>query len=252
MLVSVSDDLFVTTRHADEGHTKGAVAIEQLVWRDIGFLDFTESFYTCYYKALAHFADYQLCLVSRRSGFVVATANCLPFHLESPTDLQPEGWDWLVAKAWRERNRMPNTLAGLAVSIPPVYRASGYARLLINAMKTLAQTKQLAGPIIPVRPTLKAQHTHVAIEEYLSWRDDQGRHFDPWLRTHVNAGAKIIGTCARSMSVTEPIGFWESWTGQRFETSGAYPVTNGISLLQIDLANGVGHYEEPNIWVSYD
>ena len=58
------------------------------------------------------------------------------------------------------------------------------------------------------------------MEDYLGWTDDQGRMFDPWPRSHLSAGGKIIGQAERPMMVEEPVAFWENWIGRDFAEDG--------------------------------
>jgi hypothetical protein len=53
------------------------------------------------------------------------------------------------------------------------------------------------------------------------------------------------------MVVEEPVGFWESWTHQRFERSGSYEVRGALVPVEIDLDRQRGRYEESNVWVAY-
>jgi hypothetical protein len=123
--------------------------------------------------------------------------------------------------------------------------------MMIRALLDLADTNKLDGVVVPVRPTAKVRHPWVPIEEYMAWTDDEGRPYDPWLRSHVSVGGKLIGPCERSMVVHEPIAFWENWSKQRFAESGAYALEGTLVPVMIDLDRQTGIYEEPNIWVSY-
>jgi hypothetical protein len=91
----------------------------------------------------------------------------------------------------------------------------------------------------------------VPIDEYIGWKDESGRLFDPWLRAHLSQGARLVGPCDRSMVVEEHIAFWETWAGRRFEASGEYVVDGALVPISIDLERQVGRYEEPNVWVTY-
>lgn len=246
-------DLMIRTRAESPALARAAGVVEAAAWLSLGFLNFTRAHYAWYDRLLEDYADYQLCLVDRPSGYVVACANCVPFHYDADDDALPDaGWDWIVETAHRTRNYAPNRLGGLAVSVPSVHRAGGLARLLIAAMKDLAAERGLAGPLIPVRPSRKAEHPFVGIDEYLQWTDEKGRPFDPWLRSHLACGGRIAGVARRSMTVEEPIGFWEAWTGQRFEETGSHAIAGGLVPLEIDKARGVGRYAEPNVWFSYN
>lgn len=230
---------------------KAGAVVEQAAWSGLGFLNFTQASLAHYGDLLDHYADYQLILVDERHKYVVAAGNCVPLYVENPDDLPDEGWDWAVRTAAATRDRAPNMLVGLAISVPRVHQGRGYARQLIKAMGELAQARGLKGPYIPVRPSAKHRYPDVHIDDYATWRDDQGRPFDPWLRSHVMMGASVVRPCARSMSVIEPLGFWESWMGYSFDTPGPVQIEGGLVPLEVDLEAGMGRYVEPNIWVSY-
>ena len=231
---------------------KAASAIEQAAWNDLGYLNFTRPHYELYSQLLETYADYQLCLVEEERGYPVAVANCVPLSCRGVDGLPPEGWDWVVERAaMRGADEEADTLGALAISVPAVYRAKGYARLMIRELLALAERKGLSGLVAPVRPSLKAQHPRVAIEDYVTWTDDLGRAYDPWIRSHLASGGRLVGPCVRSMVVEEPVGFWETWTEQRFERSGSYEMAGGLVPLEIDLERQRGRYAEPNVWVAY-
>jgi hypothetical protein len=122
---------------------------------------------------------------------------------------------------------------------------------MIRELLALAERTGLKGLVAPVRPSLKARHPFVAIEDYVTWTDDRGRPYDPWIRSLLASGGRLVGRCVRSMVVEEPVGFWENWTEQRFERSGSYEVAGGLVPLEIDLERQRGRYAEPNVWVAY-
>ena len=122
---------------------------------------------------------------------------------------------------------------------------------MIRELLALAERRGLKGFVGPVRPSLKALHPRVAIDDYITWTDQRRRPYGPWLRSHLAAGGRLIGPCTRSMEVEEPVAFWESWTHLRFERSGAYEVPGALVPVEIDLDRQRGRYEEPNVWVAY-
>jgi hypothetical protein len=75
--------------------------------------------------------------------------------------------------------------------------------------------------------------------------------FDPWVRSHLSSGGKLIGPCKRSMVVDEPLAFWETWGRQTYTRSGSYALDGALVPVDIDVERKVGRYEEPNIWVAY-
>ena len=121
--------------------------------------------------------------------------------------------------------------------------------MMINGFRDLAVKRGLDGVIAPVRPSEKHRHPFIPMEDYLGWTDDQGRIFDPWLRSHLAAGGKIIGPAPRSMTVEEPVAFWENWTGRSFAEDGDYALEGALAPVKVK--GGVGSYVEPNVWFAY-
>ena len=187
------------------------------------YLNYTRAHYEYYADLLNRYPDYQLCLIDEDTGYPVAVrpvrAVCLS---ATPTSLPPEGWDWVVETAAGSPRDSVNMLGALAISVPAVQRLKGYGRLLIRALVDLAKAKGLRGVVAPVRPSAKVKHPWVPISEYLVGPTSKGRLYDPWLRSHLSEGGRLVGPCERSMVVNEPIAFWENWSNQRFESSGAY------------------------------
>ena len=243
----------VIRSRADAPHlNKAASAIEQAAWSSLGYLNYTRAHYEFYAELVDAYPEYQLCLVDEDTGYPVAVSNSVPFACSGPDELPPEGWDWVVETAARTKNtREANMLGALAVSVPAVHRSKGYARLMIRALMELAEAKKLNGVVVPVRPTAKVRHPWVPITDYMGWTDDRGRPYDPWLRSHLSVGGKLIGPCERSMVVHEPVAFWENWSKRRFEESGDYALDGALAPVKIDLDRQTGTYEEPNVWVAY-
>lgn len=245
------DNLIIRSRAHSPELKRAAKAIEQAAWTQLGYLNYTRAHYEFYDELIDEFADYQLCLVDAETDYPVAVSACVPLACSSPDDLPPEGWDWLVETAAARRHDAPSVLGALAVSVPVVHRGKGYARRMIGAVGDLAKSMGLKGVVVPVRPSAKAQHPLVPIKDYIEWTDGQGRLYDPWLRSHVMAGGRIVRPCERSMVVEEPIAFWENWAGQRLQKSGDYAIEGGLVPVSIDVQRQLGRYAEPNVWVAY-
>jgi hypothetical protein len=189
--------------------------------------------------------------VDEETDYPVAVASSVPFVCSGPEDLPQEGWDWVVETAARTKDMRPNMLGALAVSVPAVHRAKGYARIMIRSLLDLAARERLNGVVVPVRPTAKVRHPWVPIADYMRWTDESGLPYDPWLRSHASVGGRLVGPCERSMVVKEPIAFWENWSEERFERSGPYALEGALAPVKIDLDSQIGTYEEPNVWVAY-
>jgi hypothetical protein len=243
--------LVIRTRAHSEKLRRAAESIEQAAWSELGYLSYTRPHYDLFANLLDEYADYQLCLVDEETDYPVAVFNSVPLSYKTSDGLPQEGWDWVVETGAHPTG--PHTmLGGLAMSIPAVHRAKGYGRRMLRAMRDLAKNKGLGGVLAAVRPSSKARHPWVSIDDYVTWTDGAGHAFDPWLRSHLSAGGKLVGPCRRSMVVEEPIAFWETWTRKTYTSSGSYTIDGALVPLDIDLERGVGRYEEPNIWVTYD
>lgn len=240
----------VKTRADSPDLRRAAVAIEQVAWAQLGFLNFTRAHFAFYQQLLDDHADCQLLLVDEATGYPVAVGNCVPLACDF-NDLPPEGWDWIVETAANDRLKPRNALGALAISVPGIHRGKGLARLMIEEFRKLAERKGLDGVIAPVRPSEKHRHPFIPMEEYLSWTDDKGRVFDPWLRSHLAAGGKIVKPAERSMVVEEPVAFWEAWTGRTFAQTGEYALPGALVPVSINLEAGAGRYVEPNVWFAY-
>jgi hypothetical protein len=240
----------VKTRADSPALDRAARAIEQASWNALGYLNFTRAHFRHYDALLERYADFQICLVDEATGYPVAIGCCVPFFCADASSLPAEGWDWIVDSAGRA-DTAPNMLGGLGISVPQVHRSKGLARMVIAAMREKAEQCGFEGVVIPVRPTAKSRHADVTMAEYVGWKDEQGRAYDPWLRSHLAAGGRIVGEASRSMVVEEPVPFWETWAGRTFETSGSYQIAGALAPLAVDLERGVGVYEEPNVWFAY-
>ena len=120
---------------------------------------------------------------------------------------------------------------------------------MLDEAKEKARELGLAAVIVPVRPTRMHEFPGLPIEAYIAKSDASGLPFDPWLRTHVEAGGRIRGICPESVIVRATVARWRDWTGANFEGEGAHRVP--FALAPIMVKDGVGIYIEPNVWVEY-
>jgi hypothetical protein len=246
------DGLVVRSRAFSDDLRQAAIAVEHTTWSNLGYLNYTQAHRKYYDLILDEFADLQLCLVDVESDHPVALANCVPARCRGEFDTLPaEGWDWLVETGATDRRERANILGALAISVPHVHRGKGYAARMLREMRMLSERRGFDALVAPVRPTLKCDYPRVPISEYIEWKDAEGRQFDPWLRSHLSQGGKLVGPCERSMVVEEHVAFWETWAGRRFEASGQYLIEGALVPISIDLERQIGRYEEPNVWVAY-
>lgn len=142
-----------------------------------------------------------------------------------------------------------NTLCALAAELPPSSRGRGLARTVLEAMSRIAAETGLEHVIAPVRPSMKDRYPITPIERYVTWRRDDGRLLDPWMRVHERLGARVGPAVPRSLLITGSVAEWESWTGMVFPDSGDYVFPEGLAPVTIDRVGDVGRYWEPNVWI---
>ncbi|KAJ6508589.1 hypothetical protein C8R45DRAFT_922300 [Mycena sanguinolenta] len=254
--------------------------------------------YWNYLTDLPALSPYQFIVAVRSSDGserVIGRTNSIPFHrrkivsASGDEDFEPlpdAGWDAILSCGIAlhldpSPEFTPNTLSALSVTVDPAYRGKGVAKLLINTIKNAARSTGLSGPVVPVRPTFKSKYQDVDMSEYILWRrsgdvkDDLptsrpgDEAFDPWLRTHVALGARIVKVAPRSMLVVADAAAWTRWTGIDItrEVEGELNsgrvwldegrmvvhvlIPGGLVPLKYSLSEGVARYVEPNVWVAY-
>ncbi len=140
-------------------------------------------------RVLEQFPETQLLFVEEGAVQVVCNAVVLGFTGPSE-DLPHEGWDWAVTRAFTEREGAGEVLCALAVTVEPAARGRGLSRAALRALLALAARLDLRRLVVPVRPpTLRpAQSVDVLLQEPGD---------DPWLRTHLALGGRIVQPCRR-------------------------------------------------------
>ena len=187
------------------------------------------------------------------SDFLVAAGWGVPLVWNGETDSLPCGYSESLKRAVEnhEANECPNTFVICGGIVRPDLKGQGLSTVLIQTLRSLALASGLGQVICPVRPTLKSRYPLISIERYMQWTRVDGSPFDPWVRTHVRAGAKILTTEPNSQTMTGTVEQWETWTSMKFPETGEYVIPDGMSLLYIDREADSGIYVEPNVWVQH-
>ena len=188
------------------------------------------------------FPDFQLAALD--GGDLVGEVHALAVPVAEEL---PQGWDEAFERGMEQGGG--NQLSLLAISVAPERRGEGIASHLIEVVRAAAGRAGLESVIAPVRPTLKDRYPLIPIEQYMSWRREDGTHFDPWLRVHERAGGRIVAPAPRSMTFEAPVADWEGWTGMRLPADGAYVIPGMLAPLEV--RDGVGRHVEPNVWMRH-
>ncbi len=69
--------------------------------------------------------------------------------------------------------------------------------VLINNFKLIA---------LPIRSTLKHKFPLIPMEEYILWKNDKDKAFDPCIRVYVKQGGSIVNVCNNSMEIKGKVG----------------------------------------------
>jgi hypothetical protein len=196
-------------------------------------------------------ADFQFVLYDDEADVVVAEGHTGPLWWDADDATLPGGIDDALEQVFaRARAGEPvNTLCALAAETPRTGRARGMAEQLLGAMSELARRHGLARVIAPVRPSTKHLYPITPIEQYVTWRRDDGQLLDPWMRVHERLGARVSTPLPESLRITGTVGEWESWTGMVFPETGTYVFPEGLAPLDVDRTADRGSYWEPNVWM---
>lgn len=199
----------------------------------------------------AYFPQYQFALYDDSMN-VIAVCNSIPVVWDgSPDTLPPEGWDWAMESGVTgyEAGTTPNTLCAISITIARSHLGKGVSPYAVKGMQKIARENGLSYMIAPVRPSLKSLYPLTPMERYIQWKTDEGLPFDPWMRVHARAGARMVKVCPKSMCIPGSIDQWEEWTGMKFPESGLYVVPKALNPVDINLEADRGCYIEPNVWM---
>jgi GNAT superfamily N-acetyltransferase len=212
------------------------------------FLSYDKTVATYWRPLIRRFPDFQI--LCRVRAQYVAVGNAAPMHWDGKTVSLPSGFDDAV-QAIMENPQTPNTLCGLAVVVAQPHHGRNISTFVLKSLIARAADHGFERLVLPVRPTLKSHHPNIPMEQYLTWQKKE-EPFDPWLRIHHRLGGRVLKVAHNSMVVTGTVSQWEQWTGLQFTESKRYAVPGALDLVDIDLAQDIGIYREPNVWIVHD
>lgn len=184
---------------------------------------------------------------------LVAAGHCVPIWEPIEPDALPDtGWDWALSQALEgEEKSHVAAASALAICVDKSVRGKGVATVAIRAMMNVVRKRGARTLFAPVRPVLKHSHPEVDIDEFVTWTTENGDAFDPWIRVHLQLGGRILKTCRRSMTMTAPLEKWREWTGHGFGAEQTAVVPGLLVPMQVNHAEGIGNYVEPNVWIEH-
>lgn len=144
---------------------------------------------TFWMQFIEAFKEYQLLIMD--GSEILAIINTVPMHFEkSINELPDEGWDWSVKKSisdYKDKIK-PNILMGVQIVVNRKHQGKGLSFLAVREMYNLAGKKGFNKLILPVRPSDKHKYPLIPMENYIKWKNENGLHFDNWLRVHIKIG----------------------------------------------------------------
>jgi GNAT superfamily N-acetyltransferase len=197
-------------------------------------------------KLYEAYPDFQLGLLD--GDELVAELHSAPVAWDGSDEDLPYGWEEAFPRAF-ESGREPDVLCALAISVRPDRQGAQLSSRMLNAMREAAGAHGLRELIAPVRPTSKSAYPLIPIERYITWRREDGTHFDRWIRIHERVGGRILAPAPESMTIEAPVSDWEGWTGMLFPDDGEYVFPGALAPLVV--RDGVGRHVEPNVWMQH-
>jgi GNAT superfamily N-acetyltransferase len=207
-----------------------------------------------FWRVKPELPEFQLLFVDQSAGEIVARGRTIPVMWDGLAAGLPAGIDGALEGGFRlrEAGGKPNTLCALAAEVRPDRQGTGLSGEVIQAMRRLADRHGLSkGVLAPVRPSWKERYPLTPIDRYAAWLRPDGLPFDPWMRVHERLGGAVLKPEPHSLRITGTVAHWREWVGLEFPESGRYVFPRGLAPVEIDLAEDVGRYWEPNVWMHH-
>ncbi|HEX3048992.1 MAG TPA: hypothetical protein VHY08_29890 [Bacillota bacterium] len=198
------------------------------------------------------FAEYQVLLLSD-DGDLMAYGHTFPIYWGKNLQKIPDNLERLTEMAVEsnQKNIKPNLLLAVAAVVSKQHKGEGLSSEIVQAMKNIAENKGMKYLIVPVRPTLKMKYPLIPIENYATWKREDGLFVDPWLRVHQRLGGQIFKTAKISLNIKGKVKEWEEWTGVNIFGSGQYLFEGVLNPVTVNCEKNIGVYYDPCIWVKY-
>jgi hypothetical protein len=219
--------------------------------------------------ALLRHLRYQVLLFAD-DGTLIGAGLALPVYWDGTVKGLPAGWDGAVTASENAEpagpvpeaahpeaahpkaahpKAAPTALCALSITIAAEHAGQECSARIMAQMRAVAALGGLPHVIVPVRPVHKTRYPLTSMERYLTWRTDDGRVFDPWLRCHLSLGATLLAVAPESMTITGTVAEWQDWLGMALPETGDYIIRGGLAPLAVDRAADRGVYREANVWV---
>ena len=247
------DRFRVITPTGDIDYRNLVRGLTKIVWPEFMLHDQVAN--ELWHELLDRFADYQLALYDTQNNRVAAMGNSFPMRWDDTLENLPEtGWDWAFAEAVRNHREgiSPNVHCAIQIIIHPDYQGQRLSAPIIESVRAVTVSNRLPALIIPLRPSEKSKYPLISLDDYLTWTNEDGLPFDPWLRAHARLGARILKTCHESKIIRGTRAEWEAWTQMKFPQSGRYVIPGALVPIEMNVEKDEGVYVEPNVWIVHE
>jgi GNAT superfamily N-acetyltransferase len=241
----------ITPSHADYRDLVRGLTKE--VWPEFMLHDAVAN--ELWHELLDRFPEYQLALYDTQNNRVAGMGNSFPLRWDNKLESLPEGgWDWAFLKAVEDHKQgvSPNVHCAIQIVLRHEYQSQGLSRPMVEAVRAVTKSQGLQSLIIPIRPSEKSKYPLTSLDDYITWKTEDGLPFDAWLRVHVRAGARIIKVCHESKAIRGTHAEWEQWTKMKFPQSGQYVIEGALNPIEMDVEKDEGVYIEPNVWIVHE
>ena len=208
-----------------------------------------------WHELFDRFEEYQFAMMDMENNRMAAMGNSVPLYWDQPLKDLPElGWDWVFLHAIEnhEEGIAPNIQSAIQIAIHPDYQSQGLSSKMVDAMGAIGKSQGFKYLIAPVRPNQKSKYPLTSIDDYITWKTDDGLPFDAWLRVHVRAGARIIKPCHQAMTIRGTGAEWAEWTKMKFPQDSEYIVPGALNPMEMNFEKDEGIYVEPNVWMVHN
>jgi GNAT superfamily N-acetyltransferase len=208
-----------------------------------------------WHELFDRFSEYQLALYDTQNHRVAGMGNSFPLRWDDSLEHLPEGgWDWAFEEAVNNHRQgvRPNVHCAIQIVVRPDYQSQRLSTPMVEAVRAVTRSRGFKSLIIPIRPSEKHKYPLTSLDDYITWKTEQGLPFDAWLRVHVRLGARIVKVCHASKNIRGTRPEWEAWTGLKFRQSGHYIIEGALNPIEVNLEKDQVVYSEPNVWIGHE
>lgn len=217
------------------------------------FIDADPTAAGCFPRIRELFGRLEIVLTAGPGHDLLAACWGVPIRWNEDPDDLPTGYSDSLVRALADQadRAVCDTLVICAAQVRPDCTGAGVASSVLRALIDVATGQGLTRAIAPLRLTGKHRYPLTPIEEYVSWTRTDGTALDPWLRTHLSMGARVVTTSDASQVFHGTAAQWEDWSGLVLPATGAYLVPQALAPLQLDHGHDRGTLTEPGVWVRH-